>query len=273
MRKRSLRSIICAVTAAILMCSFSITAFASDPDLGDVELSFSNAPQGTVFIDILVPIVWDAQHLTEAHDYTVKTRETYYVSHIDQEKLKKYGKDKATEWKETKSVSQNYCIDKKSEIAQYSKDGYVSLFAHTNIVRRVGAYNNYYDGESRYERAHILLSGSYQLKNKERDSDVDIYYLKDKFSDMKAAYIDKDGNILGITDKFDIDTHDSDYIFRADGNKLTLGLDDYNHWFTFRFIGVCLLYLILIVAVFVIIIVCIKWIVQGVKSSKEYDDK
>ena len=35
--------------------------------------------------------------------------------------------------------------------------------------------------------------------------------------------IDKDGNILGITDKFDIDTHDSDYIFRADGNKLTLG--------------------------------------------------
>ena len=267
MKKKFLRRSICVITALIIMCSCSITAFANDPDLGYVALSFENAPEGTEFIEILVPIAQCPKHMTEFHEYIIKRRNTYYKS-VDVIVTDQYGRSKTEQHSEKiKEETKDIAITEDSEIAQYRKDGYISLCAYTDMVISIGSYSNFYNGVTEDSEANLLLAGSYSAQKKNsKNSDVDIYYLESEFSDMKAAYIDKDGNILGVTDKYEVDKHASRYSLRADGNKLILGFDDYSHWFTFRFFTRLIIPVLLFAAV---VILFIKWIVQGTIGSKE----
>lgn len=266
MKSRIIKRLICLLAAVVLAVGCALPTYAFDTDHGYVMLDFKNAPEGTEYIDILVPIIWDSDYLTEPHGYTVQKNEHFYEQVEGTGVETMYGGYKPIEWNYIKSTHLNIFIDENSEIAQYSKDGYVSLFGHTSMVKEdISISDRYENGELDDRHFRIYLCGSEQLKGStEKEKVVDIFHLRNKFKDMKAAYVDKDGNVLGVTNKFDVDTHDDDYIFRADGDKLTLGFDGYDYWYNFGFI---LNFLILPLAVFVGIIAFLVVLFKLCRSS------
>ena len=271
MKKAVLRKIISIFAAMTMALGCAMTACAHDTDHGYVKLSYKNAPEGTVYIDILVPIVWDTDFLTEPHEYTVRKSEAFYEQVAGTGVYDMYGGYKKPEWKHIKSTSHNIVIGKDSEIVQYCKDGFVSLFGRTSMVRGdIKVRDTYENGELDSRSFYIYLCGSDQLSSRtQEEKEVDIFYLRDRFSDMKAAYIDENGNVLGVTDKFSVDTHDDSYCLRAEGNELTLGFWGYDYWYDLDFLIAFGLPLLFALAVIILIIILVKWIVQGVRSSKE----
>lgn len=270
MKRSVFRRVVCALTTLMLSLCLAMPVCAFDVDHGYVSLSFKNAPEGTAFIDILVPIAWDTDFLTESHGYTVRKSEKFFEQVEGTGEYGMYGSYKPVEWNTVKSTSQNFFISENSEIAQYCKDGYVSLFGHTSMVKEdISIYNRYENGELKEMYFRIYLCGSEQLRDRtEKEKEVDIFYLSSNFKDMKAAYVDKDGNVLGVTDKYDIDRHDHDYIFRADGNKLTLGYYGYDYWYTLSFLLNLLLYFgVPVVMIIIVLVIFVKSIIYLKKNG------
>lgn len=225
MKSRILRRAVSIFAALIVALGSSITAFASD---NHAEMYFTNAPEGTVYMDILVPFVWYSGNFTQAQDFTIH------------------------------SESKHVVIDKNSEIANYAKDGYVSLSAHTNYVNNISFYK---DGEM-----HLILYGNRGHDHPDTNDnryDVDVHYLKRHFKKIKAAYIDEKGNVLGVTDTYEVRYDSSkEHTFEADGSKLTLIMN--SHFRTYYYNIVMRLVLPAIGTIFVVVIV-VKWL-KGIKD-------
>lgn len=104
------------------------------------------------------------------------------------------------------NVSNGYVlkVDRSCEIAEYNVDGYTSLFLKHKVDLEMRDLSP--DSENKYME---VGGGSYTLS---------------RFSHMKLAYCDKDGNILGITKETEVKKtplNDFTYEIKADGDELS----------------------------------------------------
>ncbi len=257
MKTTIIKRLICSFLSAEMMIVCAMPVLAWDIDRQQIDLSFENAPEGTVYIDILAPVKDVYKFITDTHDIQ------FYVV-----------KDK---WDSKKQRSEfeksEFYIDKDSEIARYFKDGYISISANTSLVRYYRIYENYSkDGKLIGNPKPDLYLSESAGKNGlfGGDTSVDVYDLMSMVSELRAAYIDDKGNVLGVTDKFvKTENENLQFTFKADGDTLTYiknSTDEKMFWTYFG--GMILLICLYIILPLLVIIIFIKWIVQGVKSSK-----
>ena len=213
MKRHLVKKITCALAAAVMMIACAMPAFAREIDTTKAYLEINNAPEGTAMIEILVPAAHAGDSLCETQDFTVKKETSRYKT------VQRY-------YNLTDKENQDIVIGKDSEIAQYNDDdGYFSICAHTDSVKEIKLYvSTYDDDESKTERKCLLYL---QDSAKNGKPSVDIKELEKMFGKFKAAYIDEKGNILGVTEVFEVAYADEDYAFKADGNKLTLVMNNY----------------------------------------------
>ena len=95
MKRHLVKKITCALAAAVMMIICSMPAFAWDMDMGYADLTFSNAPEGTKYIDILVPIFRARSYFDGTHDIKLtfikklRTKDSYKEETVE----KTIGKD------------------------------------------------------------------------------------------------------------------------------------------------------------------------------------
>lgn len=262
MKSRIIKRLVCALLAAVIMIACAMPAFAWDMDRGYAELQLNNAPEGTKYIDILVPISRARFYYNGTHDIKLT-----FIKRLDTKNNYK---------KETIEKT----ISKDSEIATYiDKDGFVSLTAHTDLVKGVVSYGIFHD-EKEFNDAQdtygyeLCFSGSdfyyKSLSKSERFAhnykSWEIKDVRNTFKEFKAAYIDENGKVLGVTGEFEVKKdQDSQHAFIADGDKLTLVINSHDEWFMWQLI----IHLVLpAIAILAVIVIFLKWIIQGIKSSK-----
>ncbi len=215
MKRTFLQKVLCLLTAVMLAVCLALPACAREIDGKRASLDIKNAPEGTATIEILVPSASDADCLCETRDFTVKK----IIYHTSGGTVNGYRYSQPAD-KEYKDI----VISKDSEIAAYTdEDGYFSLSAHTDGALETVLNVIVYD-DSRTEKNN----GRYlQIVDNNAASLADIEDLKNRFGKFKAAYIDEKGNILSVTDEFEVAYDDGQYAFKADGNKLTLVMNNY----------------------------------------------
>lgn len=159
------------------------------------ELVFANAPEGTVYIDPLVRL--DA----EDRCYTVFT-----------EPPQKIVLDRAEGFDDI--VWKPLNIGENSEIARFYEDGYISLSMH-------------------YESGGIIIdeNGTTRLDFYRWTDDERIDTIFARYGGMRAAYVDENGNVLGVTEPAKLVCDDTKpAALLADGSSLTLRVSDIPKW-------------------------------------------
>ena len=152
------------------------------------ELKFSSAPEGTAYIDPLVKLDTGDEHYDEFTAPPMKA-------------VPAYDEYDGRDW-----VWQYLNVNENSEIAQLCEDGFVSLSLHYT-PRGVLIFEL-------NERTYLDFDGW------ENDRNIDRIF--DRFGGFRAAYVDENGNVLGITEPA-VRVYDTilPTALIADGNTLT----------------------------------------------------
>lgn len=166
--------------------------------LFEPELIFVNAPEGTAYIDPLVRLDVDDEHYI---DFSEPPQTAVIVSEEE------YDDGRGWEW-------QALNVDEDSEITRLRRDGFVSLSQHYSpkavIMLDVDA------------RISLYLNSMY---SKSIDRIFEIY------GGFRAAYVDKDGNVLGVTEPaVRVYNNEMPTAFIADGNTLTFRVHGIPAW-------------------------------------------
>ncbi|MBQ9899177.1 MAG: hypothetical protein IJM44_06970 [Ruminococcus sp.] len=182
-----------------LLCIVPLGAYALDFDPYTVEISFSGAPEGTYYVDLLVKMDSSDEHYTDFNappQCFVRRYNAGGNTHFDYTDLPGITSD--------------------SGIAKYNTDGYVSLLCHYS-----GAGMTIYDSEYNRDKFHNYDMFA-KLSIPHEHGYPDFIGISDKYGAIRAAYVGKDGNVLGVTKKAetDYDFHEP-YAFITDGDKLT----------------------------------------------------
>lgn len=169
-------------TAAVMAFSMALPVSAvKHEDPAVAYITYADAPEGTVYTDILIKLPTDDESYT---DFTQSPE------------VCKDGAKGGT----------SLGITADSEIAKYSEDGYISLSLHH---KKAGVLCIYSDEE-------VLKMASSKIDS------CDFIDLSINYGDFKAAYIDGEGHILGVTSPSETAySMDTPYGFNADGNSLT----------------------------------------------------
>jgi len=160
-------------------------------DRTQLEIEYSDVPEGTAYVDVLVKIDSSDENYTEFN--------------IIPQKLISRGIDN-----EGSSVfnSEPIDINENCEIAKYDDDGYKSLSIHSTYVTDFDVFKPY-----GYEHNDMMLKCSAEKLYKQ-------------YGKFRLAYVGKNGEVLGVTKKtshtYDID---EPYKVIADGDKAT-----YSDW-------------------------------------------
>lgn len=153
------------------------------------ELIFENAPEGTAYIDPLVKL--DGL----GDDYAPFATPPYKI---------------VTVYLGEERVDYEYAlfeIDRNSEIAQYCEDGYISLSFHYGLSGGVAFSGN----------------DTMFLEFFARTKDNRIDRIFERCGGFRAAYVDENGNVLGVTEPAELVYDDTkNTAFLADGSSLTL---------------------------------------------------
>ena len=184
MKKTFLRIILILIAIFASLC-LAQPFSASDYDDGQVSVSVSDAPEGTAYVELLVPIFDIPEEHLKTHEHKIKFRK------IDQSDG-------------GESADTQLLIDTDSEIAKYvDEDGYVSLMAHTDMVHSYTAFIKHRNNETAKYSSNMVLSGSVDVrKNDGYCRGIDFSYLQRTFRKIKAAYVDENGHILGVTSSY-----------------------------------------------------------------------
>lgn len=163
------------------------------------ELKFSNAPEGTAYIDPLVKLDESDEH------YVSFTAPPQILAHILFE-------DGSDDW-EYRFLN----ITEDSEIARLRQDGFVSLSLH---------YTPHASVEFNTEKRAYLV-----LLYDSKDEHNNINEIFEKYGAIRAAYVDKNGNVLGVTDRA-VRVYDNTLpgALIADGSTLTLVVNGLPAW-------------------------------------------
>lgn len=160
----------------------------TDDDDGRVRFIVSDVPEGTAYVELLVSAIDIPEEHLKTHEHKIKFSKITYND----------GDERAH------SVDTELLIDTDSEIAQYiDKDGCVSLLAHTDLVHSYSAYKEYRNNDLFEYGCNMTLIGSFEnKKNDDYCYGVDLNYLDKTFRKIKAAYVDENGHILGVTSEY-----------------------------------------------------------------------
>lgn len=185
-------------TIVVFMSIFPLNAFALDFDPYMPELEWSNAPENTAYIDILVKMDTDDENYV---DFTVPPKRM----------TERYIENGTTKYR-----YENLPIDENSEIAQFNGDGWVSLSLHHKGSGGIAIWTN----------PVLCLDCCYDkdgLKEKSDRTYCDIRKISKDYGRFKCAYVDENGNVLGITGKSGKSYNTSEpYAVIADGDNVTL---------------------------------------------------
>lgn len=195
-----MKKIIAVVYAAVIafMSIFPLNAFALDFDPYQVELEWSNAPENTAYIDILVKMDTDDENYV---DFTVPPKKL----------AEKYIENGTSKYK-----YENLTIDRNSEIARLNDDGYVSLSLHHKSSGGITIWDD--------STAFCQLNCSMDKDGLEHNSEspnCDILTISKDYGRFKCAYVDEKGNVLGITGKSRKTYAKESYAVIADEDDLT----------------------------------------------------
>lgn len=163
------------------------------------ELVFNNAPEGTAYIDPLVKL----DEIDERYiDFTSPPQMLVNV------RLEEYDGGGREDW-----VFQHLNVTEDSEIARLRRDGFVSLSLHYTPHAFVQ-----FDAE---KRMYLVLNGN----------NTDINEIFERFGGFRAAYVDENGSVLGVTEPA-ARVYDNNFptTFIADGNTLTLVINGLPAW-------------------------------------------
>lgn len=187
----------------VFISIFPLNSYALHFDSGYIDLEWSNAPENTAYIDILIKMDTEDENYV---DFTVPPKKM----------TEKYLENGTTKFR-----YEDMSIDKNSEIAQFNDDGWVSLSLHhkssggiTEIYNRmVLCLNCYHDKDG--------------IKSKYDVERCDILTISKNYGKFKCAYVDENGNVLGITDKSKKSYSMSNpYAVIADGDNVTFRIFD-----------------------------------------------
>ncbi len=222
--------IICITIGCILFVLLCTRTGAFSPYIS--ELKWKNAPAETEYIDILAKLDND--------DYTEFSEPPkWYI-------------DKTTY--ANGDCSSDYIrlpIDENSEIAKLNDNGYVSLASHYKYTEALIIYGSKYQTDT--EWSDMLP----QLEFKDIwDKQTDLPTLYKKYGNFKAAYVSENGEVLGITDDFDV-TYDpsKSYTMIANGDELTFLISDDSPVLKALFYVICIIILVLITTLIVVSII------------------
>lgn len=189
------------LTAAVMALLFPLSAAAVahyDPNVA--ELTYSDAPEGTVYMDILIKMGTDDQN------YVAFTQPPQYYTgrHTDESGTDVYDNEPLP-------------VSAESEIARYNEDGYVSLSLHHKKAESLTIFNSAHNTELSENTPHdrLIMHSTAQVSS-------DFIDLSINYGAFKAAYVDEDGNILGVTNVSETAySTKTPYGFSANGNSLT----------------------------------------------------
>ena len=150
------------VTMICIVCCFSTRSQAYELQPNLLMVDYENAPEGTVYVDILVKM--DPKDEAYA-EFNVAPRRYLGQVEVDGQMESEYEEIKLT---------------KDSEIARYHEDGFMSLSMHSLEVRTFTIF-----GEDSNNQ-HIMLK-------------VSVGDLVSKYKKFKIAYIGSNGEILKVT--------------------------------------------------------------------------
>lgn len=138
-----------------------------------IELGLENALEGTVYIDLLIKMDLDDENYVE---FTAPPKRL----------IREYTENKNIRWE-----FENLNIDSESEISKLNSDGYVSMSLHYKYASELEILDNKNLEHNIYKNmpSSLSLSGGENI--------VDLHK---RYGDFKAAYVDENGKVLGITD-------------------------------------------------------------------------
>lgn len=189
------------------------------------ELKFNNAPEGTAYIDPLVKLGESDEH------YANFTSPPQILVNIHSEY------DNTEDW-EFRYLN----ITEESEIARLRRDGFVSLSLHYTPQANVQ-----FNAE---KEAYLVFYGAEASDN--------INEIFEKYGGLRAAYVDENGNVLGVTDRA-VRVYDNTLpgTLIADGSTLTLVVNGLPAWQSAVLSAITLAEFALIAALFVLLLIVI----------------
>lgn len=195
-----------AVVFTVTMCVFvSMNAHAWASNDYSFIIEYKNAPEGTVFADILFKNtegdIYGIEKDVESPCSSVKIK---YTEEETNEGYVGYNTRNITVKERTIE------LDKDCGLAKYD-DGYTSLMFRRDLAAE------YTTSDGEYRPVTILL-GTKKAKNTE----ISNYY-----GSLKVAYCDEKGNVLMVTEAYEpeITNEPANYYVKADGQSLKCTLD------------------------------------------------
>lgn len=140
------------------------------------KIAFDNAPEGTVYVDILVKLPKSSEDYVDFAEWELRPQKHVYMEVTG---AVEDDTGRITERTLTESVYVELSITPDSEIAKLNDDGYVSLSVH-------------YAGSRGISDSSLRLD--YHLGRRS-----EITAINRRYGSFKAAYVDEDGKVLGIT--------------------------------------------------------------------------
>lgn len=189
------------------------------------ELKFNNAPEGTAYIDPLVKLGESDEHyayFTSPPQFLVNTHSEY---------------DNTEDW-EFGYLN----VTEESQIARLRRDGFVSLSLHYTPHANV-QFNA-------KKESYLVFYGAEVSDN--------INEIFEKYGGLRAAYVDENGNVLGVTDRA-VRVYDNTLpsTLIADGSTLTLVVNGLPAWQSAVLSALTLAEFALIAALFVLLLIVI----------------
>lgn len=189
------------------------------------ELKFNNAPEGTAYIDPLVKLGESDEH------YAYFTSPPQMLMPIHSEY------DEGEDWE-----FQYLNVTEESEIARLRRDGFVSLSLH--YTPHVNVQFN------AKKESYLVFYGAEASDN--------INEIFEKYGGLRAAYVDENGNVIGVTDRA-VRVYDNTLpsTLIADGSTLTLVVNGLPAWQSAVLSALTLAEFALIAALFVLLLIVI----------------
>lgn len=200
-------------------------------------IGYKNAPEGTVFADILFKSDPDDKYLLAEGE---EPKAVINVRYTDP------GSDEVKE--------RSLKLDKDCELAKYD-DGYTSFLFRRNLAREYRVFDSDTD----------LFFDSLGPMNTE---------LSNYYHSFKIAYCDEKGNVLMVTEAYEPEVTDkpTNYYINADGQTLECQLDhgiDVGKGLTIFLIAAVIMQMILYGAVAVIVIVIVILVIRHIRKKRE----
>ena len=144
MKHHFFKKAVCLLAAAVMTLACAVTAYAYDEDYGYVSVRVDNAPEGTAYVDLLVPVFDLPEDHFKTHEYTFSLKKLNYEN----------------ENESPSGDKKKLVVGTDSETAQYIEDGYVSLLSHTDLVYPDGfSVTSSYKDNKRKGMAKVTLKG------------------------------------------------------------------------------------------------------------------